>query len=31
MGIAGRERAVKDFGWDKIAQQTIEIYQSVQR
>ncbi|NBX70720.1 MAG: glycogen synthase [Actinobacteria bacterium] len=31
MGLAGRERAVKDFGWDKIAQQTIEIYQSVQR
>jgi starch synthase len=31
MGIAGRERAVKDFGWNKIAQQTIEIYQSVLR
>jgi len=31
MGLAGRERAVKDFGWDKIAKQTIEIYQSVQR
>lgn len=31
MGIAGRERAVKEFGWDKIAQQTIDIYQSVQR
>jgi starch synthase len=31
MGIAGRERAVQDFGWNKIAQQTIEIYQSVLR
>ena len=31
MGLAGRERAVKDFGWDKIAKQTIEIYQSVLR
>ena len=31
MGLAGRERAVQDFGWDKIANQTIEIYQSVQR
>ncbi|MCX6404040.1 MAG: glycogen synthase [Actinobacteria bacterium] len=31
MGLAGRDRAVKDFGWDRIAKQTIEIYQSVQR
>ena len=31
MGLAGRARAVEDFGWDKIAQQTIEIYQSVKR
>jgi len=31
MGSAGRERAVQDFGWDKIANQTIEIYESVQR
>lgn len=31
MGLAGRARAVEDFGWDKIAKQTIEIYQSVQR
>jgi len=30
MGLAGRDRAVQDFGWDKIAKQTIEIYQSVQ-
>ncbi|NBY15741.1 MAG: glycogen synthase [Actinobacteria bacterium] len=30
MGTAGRLRAVTDFGWDKIARQTIEIYQSVQ-
>lgn len=31
MGLAGRARAVQDFGWDKIAKQTIAIYQSVQR
>lgn len=31
MGLAGRDRAIRDFGWDKIAKQTIEIYQSVQR
>ena len=31
MGLAGRARAVKDFGWDRIAQQTIDIYQSVQQ
>ena len=26
MGIAGRERAVADFGWDAIAEQTIQVY-----
>lgn len=31
MGLAGRDRAIRDFGWDRIAKQTIEIYQSVQR
>lgn len=27
MGVAGRERAVADFGWDAIAEQTIQVYQ----
>ena len=26
MGIAGRKRAVDDFGWDAIAEQTIQVY-----
>lgn len=29
MGAAGRARALKDFGWDRIAQQTAEIYRSL--
>ena len=29
MGRAGRERAVTDFGWDRIALETIAIYQKV--
>jgi starch synthase len=29
MGVAGFNRAAKDFGWDRIAQQTIDIYQSL--
>ena len=29
MGQAGRQRAVEDFGWDRIAQETIAIYQKV--
>lgn len=29
MGAAGRERAVESFGWEAIAQRTIEIYRSV--
>ena len=29
MGDAGRERAKQDFGWDAIAKQTVEIYQSL--
>jgi starch synthase len=29
MGAAGRERAVKDFGWDAIAARTVEIYRSL--
>jgi glycosyltransferase involved in cell wall biosynthesis len=28
MGVAGRARAERDFSWDAIAQQTIDIYQS---
>ena len=31
LGVAGRARAVSDFGWDRIAKQTVEIYQSVQK
>jgi starch synthase len=29
MGAAGRVRAEREFSWDAIAQQTIDIYQSV--
>jgi starch synthase len=29
MGKAGRHRAEIEFGWDKVAQQTIELYRSV--
>ena len=29
MGDAGRERAKQNFGWDAIAKQTVEIYQSL--
>ena len=29
MGQAGRQRAVEEFGWDRIAQETIAIYQKV--
>lgn len=28
-GKAGRERAVKSFAWDEIAQQTVNLYQSL--
>jgi starch synthase len=31
MGDAGRERAVEHFGWDAIAERTLEIYESVLR
>jgi starch synthase len=31
MGAAGRRRAVEEFAWDAIAQQTVEIYDSVRR
>jgi starch synthase len=29
MGHAGRERAVREFGWDTIAHRTIELYESL--
>ena len=29
MGIAGRRRAVADFGWDVAARRTMAIYESV--
>jgi starch synthase len=29
MGVAGRERAVTEFGWDAAARKTIAIYESV--
>ena len=28
-GAAGRARAVTEFGWDAIARQTVELYQSL--
>jgi len=29
MGVAGRERAVAEYGWDAIAARTVELYRSV--
>ena len=29
MGLAGRERAVREFGWDTIAHRTVELYESL--
>jgi alpha-maltose-1-phosphate synthase len=31
MGKAGRQRAVSEFGWDHVAQRTVDLYQSVLR
>ncbi|WP_188545732.1 glycogen synthase [Rhodococcoides trifolii] len=31
MGVAGRERAVSEFSWESIAQQTVEVYEAAQR
>ena len=31
LGIAGRQRVVKDFAWDSIAASTIDVYRSVIR
>ena len=28
-GKAGRERAIAEFGWDKVAVQTTNLYRSV--
>jgi starch synthase len=29
MGLAGRERAIREFGWDTIAHRTVELYESL--
>jgi starch synthase len=29
MGRAGRERAVREFGWDAVAARTLEIYEAL--
>ncbi len=29
MGVAGRKRAIDFFGWDKVANQTIDLYRSL--
>jgi starch synthase len=31
MGLAGRERAIHEFGWDTIAHRTVELYESLRR
>ncbi len=31
MGLAGRERAIHDFGWDTVAHRTVELYESLLR
>jgi starch synthase len=28
-GIAGRKRAITEFGWDAVAEATISLYRSV--
>jgi starch synthase len=30
MGLAGRERAIAEFGWDRIAARTVEVYEAAQ-
>ena len=30
MGRAGRQRAISDFGWDRIAGRTVEVYEQAQ-
>ncbi|MFM9683024.1 glycosyltransferase, partial [Streptomyces brasiliscabiei] len=29
MGAAGRERAVREFGWDAVARRTVRLYEEV--
>jgi alpha-maltose-1-phosphate synthase len=29
MGVAGRERAVTEFSWASVAEQTVAVYRSV--
>jgi starch synthase len=29
MGEAGRERAVREFGWDAVARRTVQLYEEV--
>jgi len=29
MGLAGRDRAIREFGWDTIARRTVELYESL--
>ncbi|WP_434599402.1 glycogen synthase [Streptomyces sp. A5-4] len=29
MGVAGRERAVREFGWDAVARRTVEVYEEI--
>jgi glycosyltransferase involved in cell wall biosynthesis len=31
MGVAGRARAVKEFGWSAIAERTVALYESTRR
>jgi starch synthase len=31
MGEAGRERAVREFGWDAIARRTVAVYEEILR
>ncbi|MFE9396661.1 glycogen synthase [Streptomyces flavidovirens] len=29
MGVAGRERAVREFGWDTVAGRTVQVYEEI--
>ena len=29
LGLAGRRRAVEEFGWDAVAERTVELYRSL--
>jgi starch synthase len=29
LGAAGRERAVREFGWDAVARRTVRLYEEV--